>query len=676
MKKLIFILFFASLLTGNYVYAEDPDSDETTPLSAPPEEAAPEEAYIFPVIAPELKVFGGYRFVHFTGDPRVGEFEYLHDSVLAGGEFRFFSFPHRFHLDVDVKNEKDYFGDVSYAYEDIVLFRTINRTLWHNLENITLRGVLNPSAGVSIRDSGVDYGVKSGFTNIFLRFKTHDFPFHVYIDGGLIEREGSQQLRSLLGSGYFNDAVRTSQARDVDWHTKYINVGANSHLGPIEVDYSHGEKRFESGGNNIFYDFYSAAANGPEIIRNEGVFPHNLIPDLKGSSNTIKLHTSYTGRLVASATFSQIGRENRDSGAKADYFIGAGEISWITSPQLAFFVKYRYRDMDVDNPESITFQNVCAPSNNPSNTYHCTILPSISSKTNKVSATVRYRIIKGLVLRGEVSYENIDRQNADRWFIPGSTTKKTATLSADVRPAKNATLSVKYTHKSIDDPATNFEPDRSDEGRASFTWIPFPGLTTLLSYRVTKEKRGSLFFVQEDPVTFADVLVQSPDGREALWNRFLGSVSYLVLKNLSVTASYSYMHDRISQDIAYSDLSGNILFNGGVPEENTAYHYSLDVNYMPKENITLNGGVGYTLSSGGFFPTDLNLIQPVSIASFSDLRTKETVFSLFGEYRFKNGFSAGAQYRYTIFNDALDNPFDDVNDGRAHIILLTLSKRW
>ncbi len=56
---------------------------------------------------------------------------------------------------------------------------------------------------------------------------------------------------------------------------------------------------------------------------------HNLIPELKSSTNTLKLHTSYTGGLVASATLSQTDKENRDSGAKADYLFAAGDVTWM-----------------------------------------------------------------------------------------------------------------------------------------------------------------------------------------------------------------------------------------------------------------------------------------------------------------------------------------------------------
>jgi predicted porin len=285
-------------------------------------------------------------------------------------------------------------------------------------------------------------------------------------------------------------------------------------------------------------------------------------------------------------------------------------------------------------------------------------------------------VTSGITLRAEFSYENIDRKDAAEWFVPDSTTRKVASLSADIRIARNAKLMAKYTHQDTENPETNIEPDHSDEGRISFTWAPLPGLSTLLSYRVAKESRGALQFVQQDPVTSVEFLAESPDKRDALRDRFLGSITYLVLKDLSLTASYSYIHNKVKEDLAFNDTSGNLLFDPRVPETDTAHSYSLDANYLPKNNIALTAGVSYTVSSGAFFPADINLTQPVSIASFSELKTRETVYSVSGEYRFKNGFSAGIRYGYTVFDDVLDNPFDDVNDGKAHIVLLTLSKKW
>ena len=58
---------------------------------------------------------------------------------------------------------------MGYSYKDLVLFRGINRTLFHNLDNISLID-LNPataSPGVAVRDRGEKYGVEGGLNNLF-----------------------------------------------------------------------------------------------------------------------------------------------------------------------------------------------------------------------------------------------------------------------------------------------------------------------------------------------------------------------------------------------------------------------------------------------------------------------------------------------------------------------------
>ncbi len=655
MKKIFISLLFV-IISGSTVLAQGVDTGEVTS----------EEVYTFPVIKPEVSTFGGYRFVDLSGSERADEYEYLHDSISLGGEARIFSFPHRFHLDLDLKDRKDYFSDISYSYKDIVQFRWINRTLFHNLDNIRLIDLdpATPSPGVDARDMDEKYGVKVGMNTVFLRFKTPDYPFHIYAEGSLVEKDGTQQQRSLLGAGYFNDIVRTSQSRNIDWQTRNLVIGVNSHLGPIEVDISHGEKRFTAGGDTVLYDTYSAAGSPPGSTRAAGVFPHNLIPDLTGSSNTIKIHTSYTGSIVAAATISKTDRKNEDSGARAGYFMGAGEVTWMLTTRLAFFLNYRHKEADIDNPGSITIADI----SNPANTYTYQVRPSISSMTDTVSGVLRYRPISFLTLRTEYSYENIHRKNAHEWNIPDSTKRDILSLSADTRILKGVNLRARYIHKEIDNPAYNIEPNRCNEGRVSVSWIPIPRINTLLSYSIVREKRNDLYYDG----------VQDAGDRDAKRDRLLGSITFLILKNLSLTTSYAYMHNKVTQDIVYGSSISPFpeLLDPAVPYKDMAHNYAIDVNYMPKNNITVNAGISYSISSGMFYPNSQDLLQPVSVASFSELKLRETVYSASGEYRFRNGFAAGLQLRYTVVKDVLDNPNDDLNNGKAHIILLTLSKRW
>ncbi|TAN38056.1 MAG: hypothetical protein EPN25_14505 [Nitrospirae bacterium] len=655
MKKIIFILIITMVsLTAlkAYTYAEEPASDE---------------AYVFPSIAPETSLSAGYRYTSLRGSAGAAEYEYLKNSVTFGAEHRFFSFPHRVHLDFELNNIKDYFGDINYAYEDTVVFRGVFRGLFHNLDQRTLVD-LNPataSPGVdNSRDAGVNYGIKRTMSNVFLRFKTRDFPLHVYIDGSHTTREGSQQQRFLLGSGSNNSIIRTSQARDVDWKTQNIVLGLNSHLGPVEVDLSHAEKRLDVGGTNVFFDTYSAVTAAP--ARAAGEYPHNLIPELKGSTNTLKLHTSYTGSLVASATFSQQDRENQSSGTKSKYFIGAGELIWTATPRLVMVLKYRHKDIDIENPETVTITDRL----NPSNTYTYPVEPSVTSVSDTITGIVRYRPVTGVAFKAEYSHDDIKRNHADTIKVAESTQKNTASLSSDIRLIRGVQLTAKYIHQQNDDPAYNVYPDRSDEGRISLSWSPLPFVSAHVNYSQIKEKRSNLHFLETNGT------ITGGDHRDVSRDRLLGVLTVGLLRNLTVTGSYSYMHSKIQQDIEYHNATGAPFIDPLVPYKDRVHSYSLDAAYSPSTAIIVTGGISHTISNGGFYPNSSVLLQPVSVASFSELKIRETVVTAGGEYHLKKGFSVGVKYRYSEVQDVLANIFDDVTNGKAHIALLTISKKW
>lgn len=323
-----------------FAQAGEPDKEAAIPeetadieTNETAEETFHEEyVYHFPEIKPEFSGYIGYGFIDHNDSTRAGEFEYLHSSIIAGGKFIAFPFPHRLHLEFDFLNKKDYFGDLRYAYKDLLLFRGLGRSIFHNLDNRILTE-FGTSYAVTPLDSGEKYGITKSLNNLFLRFKTPNFPFHVYISGNFIDKEGTQQQRFL--ANYSSDVNRTSQKREVDWNSRDIIAGVNSHIGPVEMDISHSEKRLTANGDRILENNYGGS-----------ILPNNLLPETKGSATTLKLHTSYTGRLVASATFSWMDRKNEESKAKADYFIGAGDITYMLNEGLTFFAKYRHKEKD------------------------------------------------------------------------------------------------------------------------------------------------------------------------------------------------------------------------------------------------------------------------------------------------------------------------------------------
>src|SRR4030067_3466076 len=120
MNKITILLLLIAGLWITEAYAQE--LDQSPSLDAKQAESEQSEVYVFPVIKPEFSLTGGYRYVHVNGSSRAEEFEYLHNSLVLGGELRTVFLNHRLHLDLVVRNGKDYYGDISYAYKDLILF--------------------------------------------------------------------------------------------------------------------------------------------------------------------------------------------------------------------------------------------------------------------------------------------------------------------------------------------------------------------------------------------------------------------------------------------------------------------------------------------------------------------------------------------------------------------------
>jgi opacity protein-like surface antigen len=671
MKKLIILLSLILIFTGTNLLAQavdDLDLDLDLEGLGLEEE---EEAFEFPEIGPEGTVFLGYRYPDYNGSRRAFEYEYLEDSPVFGGDLRMMRFPHRLYLDLDFRNEKDYFGEARYAYKDIVLFRFINNTFWHNLNNINLIDMdpttVNP--GVIIKDSGEEYGVRTGMNTMQFRLKKPYFPLHVYFKGTYVTKDGSQQQRSLSGgivsdvtrgSGFYNDLKRVTQKRQSDQVTQKYAIGINSHLGPVEVDYAHTEKRFDVDDDKVLNDPYTAAS----VFRPEGTYPHNQLSELKSSSNKIKIHTDLTGEVVATASFAKKDRENRDSRASEDVTRATATLKWAPLTRLSFFVKYAHDDVDADNPNTASITNAVTGA---TTTYPLPVKDSINRKTDSVYITALYRPESKVRLKAKYIYQHIKRENADLWNLEESTNKNTISFTADVKIVKGLKMKANYTHMGIKDPSYNTEPDNSDKGYLQISWLPHHRVNLFARYGLTRDERDNLRFRE----------LSTASNRDVKTDDFVASGTFLIRNDLSLTASYAYMQYKVTQDIVYNDLGGVAeLTDTNVPYEDTAHVYSAALHYLPTDKLGVHGQITYTDTDGDFRPNNSDLTETVSVSSFSDHDVRETVVEITGDYEFRESWILDLKFKYADFNDALDNIYDSEEDGDGYIILAKVTKRW
>lgn len=638
------------------------------------QEQKEEEMYIeyeFPYKEPELWFLGGYRIVDQSGSKSANEFEYLHNSITLGSKVRFIDWPQRFHLDLNIRNKNDFFGELRYSYKDIIYIRGISRSVFHNLDNLKLFDLdkdttpfTSPQGpAVNITDVKKDYDVKSDMSNIFLRFKTPDFPAHLFIDLQLINNEGERQQRILLGSGNLDKIIKTTRAVDINNDIKGITVGFNSHLGPIEIEVSHGVRRFDEKGDRVFFDRYEEVLGS---LRRAGIFPNSLTPEIKGSMNSIKLHTSYTGRLVASASLFTSNKVNDESGASIDYLIASGELVWMPITDLTFFLRYRHKEKDIDEIGDVPFPGVCDPSNNSSYDYLCKVIFPISSKKDTVSGTIRYRLINGLTLRANYIYDEEDRKNADRWGLPNSSKKESFSIFADTKLFKAISLKAGYTRMEIKNPAYNSDPDSSNELRFSAFFMPFNRVQAFFSYSIAMEKRDNIIFKDQN-------FYRNAYERNSKKEQLFGSIAFLLSQKISITTSSSLFINDVRQSVFYRDVNRNPIRTRS-DYKDRGYNYSIDLNYEPKDNVSFNVSVGHTIIKGAFMPADPILSEPISITDLSKVKAKETTCSTGIKYRIKNDLSIRFRYKYTDLNEITKNPYNEIKDGKSHIFLLSISK--
>lgn len=616
----------------------------------------------------------GYRWISLTGNTRSGEYEYFQKSDVLSAVIEWDRLPQRFMLEYHSLNEKDFFKSLDYSFGDIVMFNTVSRSLYHNLGHYSFgpddTGTSSPS--FTDNDPWDIYATRNTFNTFFLRLKTPDFPLHLYAEARSIEKEGMVQQRFLRGyfftTGWVGDIHKVSKSRDIDWRSQEARVGINSHLGPVEMEYGHTEKRFDAGGDKVLYDNYNAAYLG-SLLREADTYPHNLVPDLRSSSDTIKIHTSYTGRIVAAGTYTTGEKENRDSSAKTEYWNAAGDLALTPIKNLAIFFKYRHYDLTAKNPDTVTMPGQTY-------TYVYNVRDSISSQKDVITGTVRYRATDRMTIKGEYSVEKIERDvgipsttmpldvpdtgrtTPAYWEVAPETTKTTARLGVAYRVMKRVTARADYSHIDIDDPAYNLDPDKMDTARLSVTWTPSQNITALASYSGLREKRSGL----ELPLAAGE--------REASRDQAMGSVTVLVGKRSSVTTTYAYFRNQADHTITY-DISGTPTIEPGVPYNNIAHVGSLLMTHALTDDITITAEATRSISRGSFRNSG-SVPNTTSIAEFSDLSVVEDIFAAGIETVLSKGIAAELRYQYRKYNDRIDN----ANDGKTQIVLATMSVKW
>lgn len=641
MKKIILLIAFLMLWASSAIAQQAAGSRTADAKSGESEDVV------------EGRIGAGWYGISHEGNViGAGEYDYLKSSASGALNLEWDPLPHRFVLESYFLNPKDYFGELDYAFKDIVLLNGFTRDVFHNLNHYSF-GTDDLVSTPSITDLNPadEYGIENRIRRGSIRLKTPDFPLHLYAEVRTIERDGLIQQRFYR---VFDD-TKVSQSRRIDWNTTEYRAGLNSHLGPIEADYSHAEKKFEARGDKLLFD---ASATGP--------VPRNLVPDLKSSSDTVKIHTSYSGRFVLAGTYSTGDKKNEDSGAKVQFTNGAGDIMLMPVTSMIFTMKYRHFDLESTNPNTVTATGI--------GTFN--VRDSLSSNRDILSALLRYRVTDRLTVKGEYITDTTDRtrgtwgsvlaappSNAPAfWTVPESTTKNTGKLGFAYRIMNKMNLRADYSATNVDNPAYAIDPDKAQTARAAFTWNPTLYFNTMLSYGMVREKRDNL----------GGLL--GGGSREASRDQAQASTTFLIGSRSSLTASYAYYKNKVEQTITLTDgLVVPFELEPRVPYEDTSHVGSLALTVAPSEVVNLTASATRSFSQGSYRLSGAGVVTNVAgIAELSDLDIVDTVYTAGIEMQHTRYLSSEVRLQYQHYDDQID----DAQDGTVKLALATVFLKW
>lgn len=593
----------------------------------------------------------GYQWNMTSGNPRAGEYEYQHSSAAGSAVIEYDPLPHRFLFETYYQNSKDYFGEVDYSYKDIVMLNLTTRSLYHNLDHYSL-GQDDPATAVPyFTDLGAGdlYGTSNAMNRIQVRVKAPDFPFHIYLEAKNQEKHGTIQQRFLSSfSGGFNKLARS---RDIDWETNEAKATVNSHLGPVEVEYSHAVKKFSDTDGKVMTD---TVPNGTLS------YTHNLVPDLESSIDTVKIHTSHTGRISAAGAYSSGDRKNTDSTVKATFVNAAGDIGWIPTRDVTVAVKYRHYSVDQENPDTVSVLTSL------NTTTTASVRNAINYQKDIMSGMVRYRATDKLTLRAEYSFESLNRDvwtgdPAGSWLLDDKITKNTARLGATYRLTNKLMLRGDLSRQTAAVPANsedNTYPETSDAARGTLTWTPKTWFNWLLSGGTVREERGNLS---------GDFTGTRTTER----NRALSSITFILGKKTSVTPSYAFFQNKQNGPVAYTDSADGITAETAVLYADTAHVASLSVSYALADAMLFTAEGGRSWSRGSW--QNAGVVPGSSgIAELTSIKVVETTAGANLDVRYSKNL--GTEFRYQIRK--LDDILDSAQDGTNQIALATLSYRW
>lgn len=636
----------------------------------------------------------GYSFVFDDGfGGRALEYGMLKSSRSGGLFYRHMEKDSNLELEGFYLNENDYHGDLLLDYRGDYRLHLRTESLYHNLDRELLFSPafqfgrnddpLNPADYVPQQDPMRKYGVSVVQDRAEFRYRLHNYPLHLNLGYWRYRKEGTIQQR--YADTAFEGARNTirAEARGVDEQIHEGRLGLDAHLGHVDVIYDFKIRYFEDRlpVPVALFEARPDIHGNPEKLG--GVQQHNENPDSRFISNTLKMHTSLAGGLVASGSYSVEQRENLSklsdtTGIRhAATFMqnGALDLAFTPSREYSFALKYRRQETENGNRGALLSSNFVDPVQQ--------VKPPVDYTKDVAVATASYKPRLDLSLVGEYRGEFLKREHVfgvpsfSTWLLPENSDTHTGSVALFYRPIKGLRTSVNYSYATTNHPSygASFRTKHEGKALATYTRSNSWGMTAHVLFRRESNDDVQHFLINYplDPLEY--ISFPSTARRRGSGNSSLG-FWFVPVPRLTVSGTYSYLKTHVDQAVLFTGVL--IASEAGSDFASRSHVYSLNANYAATEKADLSLMLQQIRSDAAFEPAAATFpFGSGDTSGIRDISKQDTVISSLSaraEYRFNSVLSTSLDYTLKDYDEK--NPAYSAYNGTVHAVVASVAAKW
>jgi hypothetical protein len=654
------------------------DADEFEGLGAenPSETAPPEKATLVTGSA-----YLGQSFISRNeAGVRAHPYTYLRPGLVGGGTLTRLGRSYTVDLEGNYLSDKDNQGSMSVDFGGRYRFLLQTETLYHAFAPLPFTWdavTLSNGNGVwydQTPTTATSYGLKVRQDRLSLRAKPTDFPFHVDLGFRKFSKDGTTQLRfadvAFSSTNADPAAPRNTvfnRARAVDMAVYEGTAGVDAHLGYVDFVNQFQIRHFVDNQGIPQMANFQAQSNTSGPLRTSGAFQHNENPDSRFWSNTMRMHTSLSGGLVGALSysygqelsFSRLTDISGVSEAATSVRNMACDITYTPRPEFSTSLKYRRQIIEHDVPLSVVRQ----PSGGAiaaAGDEITTPLP-VDSRRESLTATLLYRPVSILMLKGELKGDFVRRQvDANGPILPRMTSgheeRYEGKAAVIATPVKGLRLRGQYGYSSVSNPVygTTFDDRHQTELIATYNRSNAFGTSVSGKY-----VRGTAASARMDQTSFTTSGWLNP------------------LPMLTLNLSFAYLQMATDRTVRYATSTGNVP--GAAAYLAQSHIYGVNAMLHLTQRMDLSAGYQQVRGSSAFTPEDQTLQLTVTttgdtsgIADISRTHGVEHEVTSRFDYRLTDTIQTSVEYLYRVAYDHTIAAYD----GGAHQIVATLGVKW